>query len=383
MKHIIIITAERYPNGGAGAVRLHYIAKALLEAGCQVSVLCRGHAGETGCFDNVPYYSLRGKCTFWGARVLDYFLFSARVKQWLKSSQKDIDCIYAYGVPVSLLRFLKKWNRHGIQLLYDCVEWYSPQEFKLKRFDWRYQANNYINSKLIDGSFSVIAISCYLKEYYSKKNIAVLRVPVLCECTSRKKQKAGENSLTLFYAGVPGKKDYIGNILEASLLLKPEEQKKIKIVFVGIRRSALEKQLGISPKILAACTEFLELYDRVPREDVLKKMKSADFVVLPRDASLRYAQAGFPSKVVESLVNATPVLCNYSSDLELYLTDGENALIADDHTPEALAVTLRRALCLTAAEKERMSENALRTAERFFDYRLYVEPLQEFINGDG
>ena len=112
-------------------------------------------------------------------------------------------------------------------------------------------------------------------------------------------------------------------------------------------------------------------------------LEIGDFTVLPRDASLRYAKAGFPSKIVESLANATPVMCNYSSDLELYLKDGKEALIAKDHTPEAFAETIRRALLLSAEDKQRMSEHALACAKEKFDYRNYTERLKTFIeNGD-
>ena len=108
-------------------------------------------------------------------------------------------------------------------------------------------------------------------------------------------------------------------------------------------------------------------------------MEEADFALLIRDASLRYAKAGFPSKVVEALANATPMLCNLSSDLDEYLVDGYNAILAKDHTPEELAVALRRALLLSPQEKNQMSVQALKTAKDRFDYHEYVDELCGFI----
>lgn len=383
MKKAVIITAERYPTGGAGAVRLQYIARALKGAGFEVVVLCRGNANESGVEEEVRYFSLRKPRSYKLAKIYDYFRFIPRVKRLLQTEFKDASCLYLYGVPAPLAKWIKSRFGKETKLVYDCVEWYSPEEFNWGRLDIRYQANNYINSRLIESPFSVVAISRYFEDYYRQKELPVLRVPILCDPKQAKKKLKISERLVLFYAGVPEKKDRIGNVLEAALLLSPEDRKKLKVRFIGVTQESLARRSGISLRTIEACSDFLELSGRMPRSAVLDELRSADFLVLPRDASLRYAKAGFPSKVVESLANATPVLCNYSSDLELYLTDGENALIADDHTPEALAATLRRALCLTAAEKERMSENALRTAERFFDYRLYVEPLQEFINGDG
>ena len=175
------------------------------------------------------------------------------------------------------------------------------------------------------------------------------------------------------------KKDLVGNVLDAALLLTPEEQSKLRIVFVGVTKKYLMEASDIPEATIYACAGFLELCGRVPRDKVMEKMEEADFTVLSRDASLRYAKAGFPSKVVESLSNATPILCNYSSDLELYLTDGENALIAEDHTPEAFAKTIRRALALTAKEKQEMSMAAVESTKKYFDYRNYTDRLKRFI----
>ena len=125
---------------------------------------------------------------------------------------------------------------------------------------------------------------------------------------------------------------------------------------------------------------MLQIYGRVSRKEVIEKMSIADFVVLPRNAELRYAKAGFPSKVVEALSNATPILCNLSSDLGEYLIDGENAILAKDHEPDSLAEAIYRAMQLTGDDKRRMSECARDTAEKFFDYRKYSESLYEFIN---
>ena len=125
------------------------------------------------------------------------------------------------------------------------------------------------------------------------------------------------------------------------------------------------------------CSDILEIIGRVSRNEVLEYMENADFVMLPRNAELRYAKAGFPSKVVEALANATPIFCNISSDLGEYLIDGENAMIAASHRPEDIADTLRRALNLTPEQKNQMSKNALLTAKENFDYRLYSHKFKE------
>ncbi len=378
-KKIVIITTGRFPEGDAGAVRLRYMARAMVDGGYDVEVLCRGVANASGCVDNIKYTSLR---TINGNKLIrgaDYCLFPARVSKYLRKN-KDISCVYIYNAHISVFKYCKRFcKKHGVRLLHDCVEWYSPEEFKRGEKSIEYRIKSKINTEIIDKSFSVIAISRYLEEYFSDKGIRTLRVPILCDAFLRTEQKQNREELVLFYAGAPLKKDLVGNVLDAALLLTPEEQAKLRIVFVGVTKKYLMEASDIPEATIDACEGFLELCGRVPRDEVMEKMEEADFTVLSRDASLRYAKAGFPSKVVESLANATPILCNYSSDLELYLTDGENALITKDHTPEEFAKTIRRALALTAKEKQEMSMAAIESAKKYFDYRSYTECLKKFI----
>ncbi len=379
---IIIITTGYFPEGDAGAVRLLNVAKALRAAGYKVEVLCRGKLNDSGTVDGIDYLSFRTKNGGRLIKGIDYYLFPKRVKKYLKAAE-DLRCVYIYNAHISVFDFCKRFcKKRRLRLIHDCVEWYSPEEFKKGARSFAYKMKNKINTEIIDISFSVIAISTFLEDYYKSKGIRTLRVPVLCDSEQRREPKktSSDEKLVLFYAGAPIKKDYVGNILEAALLLTDEERKKLKIVFIGFDKNYLINKSGVRAETIDACSEFLELCGRVPRDTVLEKMEEADFVVLPRDASLRYAKAGFPSKVTESLANATPIFCNLSSDLELYLNDGENAVISRSHTPADLAEALKRALALSAEEKLRMSENALKTANEFFDYRNYKDVLKEFID---
>jgi glycosyltransferase involved in cell wall biosynthesis len=93
----------------------------------------------------------------------------------------------------------------------------------------------------------------------------------------------------------------------------------------------------------------------------------------------RFANAGFPTKVVESLSMGIPVICNYTSDLSEYLRDGHEAIICKDHYPPAIAEALRKVLELTPEQRAQMRVEARARAEKDFDYRNYSKPLDEFI----
>ena len=98
-----------------------------------------------------------------------------------------------------------------------------------------------------------------------------------------------------------------------------------------------------------------------------------------RDNSLRYARAGFPTKIVESLSSGTPPICNLSSDLGLYLEDGKNAFFAAGFAPEDIKEALEKALATSSEERAEMRAAARKTAEEQFDYRHYVNALADLV----
>ncbi len=380
-KRILIITTGWFPEGEAGSVRLMMVGKALVAGGYDVIVLCRGKLNESGTIAGINYISLRNMTGNKFVAGFDYMRFPGKIKKYLKKNRESLHGIYIYNAHIEVFEYCKSFcKKYGIRLFHDCVEWYSPENYKGGEKSRTYKTKNRINTEVIDNSFKIIAISKYLEEYFASKSIETMRLPILCDHTERTvpKRENGK-TLTLFYGGFPGRKDNIGNILDAALLLTEEERSKLRIVWVGPTKRDLVEKAEFPEETINRCSAFLNIKGKMPRTELLKLMEEADFALLIRDANLRYAKAGFPSKVVEALANATPMLCNLSSDLDEYLVDGYNAILAKDHTPEALAEALRVAINLSADEKNAMSKNALETAENRFDYRLYVEKISSFI----
>jgi len=132
--------------------------------------------------------------------------------------------------------------------------------------------------------------------------------------------------------------------------------------------------------------EYIEKYKdsiichgRIPYEQVKEKIAEADFTVLLRP-QMRYANAGFPTKVGESMACGTPVICNVTSDLGRYVEDGVNGIICENETKEACAEALKKALALSNEQIKQMRENAVNTARESFDYNAYINRVGDFLN---
>lgn len=380
-KKIVVITSGKFPEGEPGAVRIRMICKALAKSGYIVTVLCRGKVRDENILDDsIKYYSLRTVDEGTIKKIIDYIIFGYKVRKKIFDLNK-IEFLYLYNAPVSVFKWAKRYSKNkNVQLIHDCVEWYSPEEFKLGKYNPIYIIKNYINTKVIDENFKIIAISDYLNKYFKSKKIDSIKIPMLCDLDEFSMiEKKSDNQLHLFYAGTPAKKDLVGNVIKAMLLIPEEKQNRLKFTIVGCTKQYLLENCGVNNNILNAANNMLEISGRISRQEVAEKMESADFIVLARDASLRYAKAGFPSKIVEGLYNSTPILCNLFSDLGEYLVDRQNAIISLDHSPEELAIAIERALTLTPEAKKCMSIRSFETSVDYFDYRNYVDVLNEFI----
>ena len=174
------------------------------------------------------------------------------------------------------------------------------------------------------------------------------------------------------YAGSPGKKDFLSEMIKGFAKVVEELCDKFEFHIIGATEGAAIDVGGTSPEDIRRLGDHLVFHGRVSREEAIEWVRRADFTVLLRNSDLRYTKAGFPTKVVESLASATPVITNITSDLGMYLNDGANAVVSAGYTADDLAEAIRRAMRFTYDERLEMSRGARECAENNFDYRGYV-----------
>ena len=91
--------------------------------------------------------------------------------------------------------------------------------------------------------------------------------------------------------------------------------------------------------------------------------------------------AGFPTKVGESMAAGVPVIANLTSDIGLYLHDGVEGVVCSDDKPESCMLALVKVLNMNSCEKQEMRLNARKRAEQSFDCFSYIEKMSLFMNG--
>lgn len=379
MENILIVSTGKYPNGNAGAIRQHAFAKLFEQCGYSTTVVGLGDSTDFECksYDGISYISLRAKKNHIVNRALNLLLFKTRLKKFLGNDVR-FSKIMVVGIPQNALFYLKRYAmKKGVQLIYDSVEWYSPEEFLLGVFSPSYLVNDAYNTKWIDKKFIVIAISKYLQTHYLSRKIDTVRVPVIMDIINMSHEKRiNPDKLVLTYAGTIARKDYLKEIIIGLSLLEPLELLKVELRIFGVKNIQLKRDVGVIDETEKKLSTSLKCFGRVSRDEVLKNLEETDFTVLLRSSTQRYAKAGFPTKVVESLASSTPVILNLTSDLGDYLNDMENSIVVSNCTPECFCNAVRKAIGLKVEERQKMQHNARITAERYFDYRNYINDIE-------
>lgn len=382
MKKLLFVAGRGYPTNTAMSNRYHALALLFQSAGCEVMVVTRGECSgkKIRYYKGVPYISVSGKMNCRLTRGFDFLVgIPWYTKKLLRTHEYD-GIFMTARIPL-LLRIMKSAGKDGVSLFYDAVEWYSSSQFKKGERAYQYRKTNNLLKNEINNRFKVISISRYFEDYFNARGIKTVRIPAVLDVQSVAYEKhAPEDKTVILYAGSPGKKDYLREMLEACAQLTPEERDKLEIRLIGIKKDELVQKCSVSEKTMSDVCQMVKCMGRIPHEEVMENLQRAHFTVLIRPEEERYAKAGFPTKVPESLATGTPVICNLSSDLGMYLKDGENAIILANRRVQDVVAGLRRAINLSQEQKAQMCKAARKTAEESFDYKKYVGKVRELIN---
>jgi len=275
---------------------------------------------------------------------------------------QDPKYVVLYNFPsIASLKIVKFCHKKGIKVFHDLTEWesnngWTPSDI-MRRFDIVLRMRYCM--KKMDG---VIAISRYLYEFYND-DVKTILVPPTVDLDNPKwnRNRVLEicSPVTLVYAGNPGSgvKDRLDIIID-----EIRKFPNINLNVVGVTAEQFFSAFGRHQEKIPN----VSFKGRLSHMEAVKSVCDADFQMLIRDHS-RKNDAGFPTKLAESMACGTPVIATVFSNITDYVSDGVNAFLVDD--AQKLHDVFDEISRLNKKDIIDMKRNCIEM--RDFDYRQY------------
>ncbi|MCR5185109.1 MAG: hypothetical protein K6C32_03410 [Bacilli bacterium] len=384
MKRVLFLTKRRYPDGDASSKRDCIFAKYFIDRGYEVVFIGMGRTPykKVESIDGVSMVSLkRYKNPNFIQKILNHLFVEKKIVNYGIQHYGDSDIIFSEpNLFKTLRKRIKSFKTQNI--IYSSVEFYSPSEYPLNGlFSSGYHKNIFFNTKIKPSDGKVIAISNYLKNHFANMNMKVVAIPFVINNKDNKLDVSIANSekRRFIYCGNPRKKDLLCDILIAFTKLPDALLSKCEVDVIGIDNKWLLKQ-KISKDLKNKILTFSSFKGSLPFSRIIETYKSYDYSLLLRPFEARYAKAGFPTKISESLEYGVPPVTNFTSDLGLYLKNEINCIEVHGDTSDAFKDALVLAISKTIEEIRDMKINAKKTAVEKLDIKNFYKEMDEIVN---
>ena len=374
MHTVTVITNFDLRTATASRLRIDGVVAALAASGIESEVVSLTSGTRSGArADNRT--ALR-KAFATASSSSDALIFDERLAPRLRVRASDL--LLVYGTSSGLLRAAFRHARNrDIPVLLDVVEWYSNSHLRGGSMGPWAIANTDSMRRLSMHADRVLAISSFLGRHFQSRGLESLVVPPLFSPTIRSGLPPARDDTGirhLCFAGTIGGKDStsLKNAVAALQRLDPAGR-HLRLHVIGPSLPELAAALGTAQALPVGVVP----HGRISHREALALVSQCHFTILQRPSDARYAQAGFPSKVAESLVLGTPVAANLTSDLDRYLVDGMNAVVLAGDSIDDMARGIER----VQREPLRWTRSQIQGhADAAFAPESHAEAIAEFVS---
>lgn len=344
---VAYVSTYAYASGPANDVRSRGVLQALRNLGCRVAEMEEADR-LAGYWRRLPTQGALGR----GVRVGG---MGSAVTEWLESLDPVPDMVWLYGLDLRFTARALHWaRRRRVPVVCEVVDWYEPGD--VAGFAPRVVlglTNAVAMPWARRSAAGFVVASSELAAFFDRPSAVTVRIPaVMPEPSANPPARVAGEPFVVGYVGSPGKRDGL-TLSNLHAVARTWHGSPLEIHIAGAEPP--EGPWQTTPQVV------VRHHGRVPRERAVEIVASCDATVLQRPLERRFARAGFPSKVAESMMLGTVPLINATSDLGLELTDGQDSIMLDDDSAEALERGLQQ---LVEASVDRCQ--VVQTARRLF-----------------
>ena len=375
MKVLFIVECE-FPYGNAYSSRARNFLKLLISCNCEVHVISVGKEEKFFSLDKYTYEYIKDSRSYLKLSGI------GRAKPYINSvknylSKNKVDIIISSNISFVVFKIFEIAKKNNIPYIIDQCEWYDSSSFKFGKYNPYYRECMKMieyKNKSLDG---IIAISRLFEKYYLNQEMKTIRIPTILDVKNILPRYKKENNkiINILFAGSLGKgKEDISPMLKAVEKLNKITE-KIHLHFYGPTKEQIKENVGLDMKLSES---YIHIYGRIPQEEVENKVREADFSFIIRPYR-RSSEAGFPTKLAESMSVGTPVIANDTGDVGLYIENKKSGFLLKEDIENQLFECLSYILNMNENELEEMRKEARKTAEENFDYRNYNKKMKKFL----
>lgn len=389
---VIYTGAFRFPDKDAASQRVLNNGKILKKLGYDVSFLGWENkereedlnAEKKYVYEGFEYNSMNELDiinTSVLSKISNYYQRGNKTLKYIENNYKNINIIIIYNSNYLFVNRMIKFCRiNKIKLIIDSTEWYESEHLPGGKYGIP-SIDNFLRMKVANvKAQNVIVISTFLKKFYDSNACKTLLLPPLIDIKEKKWQitnniRSYNDDIKIIYAGDPGRKDILGDVIKTVEIFNKTSQKKITFNILGIDENKLLNILQ-----MYKLPDNVNCLGRVEMHLVPKFYSENHFSILIREDK-RYAHAGFSTKFVESLCSGIPVIANCTSDISTYIEDGNNGFILEDGSIGNILKMFTKLENLSPSQYQDLSSNAKLSGVQYFDFNNYIITTNLFFKG--
>lgn len=378
----VLITNVDFPFGSAWSSRARSFVMLFCSCGYHVHVIAPQPAGKQnndvlkGYDYSIEYVNYKANfLTLCGIGAASPFCNA--LSSYLKKHK--VFFVFSNRMPFTSEQVSSVARSFGIPYILEQCEWFDPSSFKGGIFNPYYRKSEHqikvANFKIADG---VVAISRLFEKHYSR--LSVIRIPTILDIQQINYSLEGNDDKVchmILTGSIVGKKELLAPIFEAMAMI-PSCKEVLHLDIYGPNKKQVFENISNNKELWNKVSDSVTIHGRIPQQRVEEKLREADYSIFIRP-NRRSSDAGFPTKLAESMSVGTPVITNDTGDVSLYVNESTGYLLSDN-TSESLIKVFESLIQKSKEETRQMRMLARKKAEESFDFRCYIELFEKFIS---